>query len=62
MGRKKRNDLNQAMHNDLKGFNIKINEFGEIKSTFPVDKLNLFLNHNINDKKLKDIKSHDEKK
>jgi hypothetical protein len=62
MGRKKRNDLNQAMHNDLKGFNIKINEFGEIKSSFPVDKLNLFLNHNIHDKKLKDIKSHDEKK
>jgi hypothetical protein len=62
MGRKKRTDLNQATHNDLKGFSIKINEFGEIKSTFPVDKLNLFLNHNINDKKLKDVKNHDEKK
>lgn len=41
-------------HEDLKGFDIKINEFGQIISTMPVDKLNKFLNHNVDDKKLKD--------
>ncbi|MDW7692275.1 hypothetical protein R9C00_13960 [Flammeovirgaceae bacterium SG7u.111] len=42
------------VHNDLNGFDIKINEFGEIESTFPIDKLNQFLNKKVVDKKLKD--------
>ena len=41
-------------HNDLKGFDIKINEFGEIVSSYSVDKLNEFLDENVEDKKLKD--------
>jgi len=36
----------------LEGFNIKINEFGEMETTVPVDKLNNFLNEKVDDKKL----------
>ena len=32
------------VHEELEGFNIKINEFGEMETTVPVDKLNSFLN------------------
>ena len=42
------------VHKDLKGFNIKINEFGEITSNVKVDKLNDFLNEKVVDKKLVD--------
>ena len=45
---------NPEVHKDLKGFNIKINEFGEIISNVKVDKLNNFLNENVEDKKLVD--------
>lgn len=40
------------VHNELKGFDIKINEFGEMQSSFDIDKLNEFLNDNVEDKKL----------
>lgn len=42
------------VHEDLKGFEININEFGEITSSMKVEKLNEFLNENLADKKLKD--------
>lgn len=38
---------------ELDGFNIEIDSFGEIKSTFEIDKINQFLNKNLEDKKLK---------
>lgn len=41
-------------HDELKGFDIQINEFGQIRSTLPIDRLNAFLNENLQDKKLKD--------
>lgn len=40
---------------DLSGFNIKINEFGEITSTFDVEKLNNFLDRTVEDKKFRGI-------
>lgn len=43
---------NPDVHNELDGFDIKIDEFGEVQSTFAVDKLNNFLNDNVEDKKL----------
>lgn len=49
-----KNNKNPKTHNDLKGFDIKINEFGEIISSYSVDKLNDFLDVNVEDKKLKD--------
>lgn len=49
-----KNQDNPKTHEDLKGFDISINEFGEIISSYSVDKLNGFLNENVEDKKLKD--------
>jgi hypothetical protein len=55
MGRKKKN-ANLEIHQDLKGFSIKINEFGEIKTSLPIERLNTFLNENVIDKKFIDDK------
>lgn len=44
----------------LEGFNIEINEFGEIITNTPIEKLNEFLNKNLEDKKLKDNKLSEE--
>lgn len=53
MAKKKDNDM-PKVHNDLKGFKVEINEFGEIISNFNVEKLNTFLNKEVDDKKLRD--------
>jgi len=42
------------VHADLTGFNIKINEFGEITTNLNIETLNAFLNENVEDKKLKE--------
>ena len=49
----KKKTTKPKLHKDLEGFNISVNQFGEIKSTFPIDKLNDFLNENTEDKKNK---------
>lgn len=41
------------VHKELEGFDIKVNEFGEIQGNFNIDELNAFLNKNVDDKKLK---------
>ena len=41
------------VHPDLEGFDIKVNEFGEIESTLSIEEINLFLNKKVVDKKLK---------
>jgi hypothetical protein len=33
-----------AFHEGLEGFDIKVNSFGQMESTFEIDKLNQFLN------------------
>ena len=38
----------------LEGFDIKIDSFGEITSTYNIDKINEFLNKKVDDKKLRD--------
>jgi hypothetical protein len=48
------------VHDDLKGFDIKIDEFGEITSSLSIDKLNEFLNDNVEDKKLINREDKDE--
>ena len=40
------------VHDELKGFSININKFGELESSIKVDKLNEFLNENVEDKRL----------
>ncbi|NNF35622.1 MAG: hypothetical protein HKN68_16060 [Saprospiraceae bacterium] len=41
-----------SVHEELKGFDIKINELGEMETSFAIDKLNAFLDENVEDKKL----------
>ena len=53
MKKKKQTPERPAIHEELKGFNIQINEFGQITSSLPIEKINSFLNENVEDKKLK---------
>lgn len=56
MGRNKKDDENKkkpAVHKDLDGFEIKVNSFGEVVSNIEIDKINKFLDDNVEDKKLK---------
>ncbi len=39
---------------ELEGFEIKVNTFGEIISNYDINKINEFLNKNVDDKKLRD--------
>ncbi len=64
MAKKKKKEEDPKVHEELKGFKMEINSFGEISSSFSIDKINEFLNKNVEDKKLKDrdgMKSDDEK-
>jgi len=54
MPKKKPKKGKPEVHKNLRGFDIKINEFGEIISNFEIDRLNVFLNENVDDKKLRD--------
>lgn len=42
------------VHKDLQGFEVSINQFGELKSNINIEKINEFLNKNVDDKKLTD--------
>jgi hypothetical protein len=42
---KKKNEAD--VHKELKGFEIKINSFGEMETNYSIDKLNDFLNGKI---------------
>jgi len=53
MPKKKALNGKPEVHRDLKGFDININEFGEITASLAIDKLNSFLDVNVEDKKLK---------
>ena len=54
MAKKKDKKEEPNVHDELKGFDIKINEFGQITSNFEVEKLNNFLDEKVDDKKLRD--------
>jgi len=60
MAKKSKKEETPKVHKDLEGFKMNINSFGEISSTFSIDKLNEFLNQNVEDKKLKDRDDLDE--
>lgn len=40
------------VHQELSGFEVSINEFGELRSNMNIEKINEFLNKNVDDKKL----------
>jgi hypothetical protein len=39
---------------DLEGLSVNINSLGEVVTSYDIDKLNQFLNENVDDKKLRD--------
>ena len=41
------------VHKELEGFDIQINSFGEITTSFDIDRINQFLNKTVDDKKLR---------
>ena len=45
-------DDQPVVNPDLKGFNVEIDSFGELKTSYDIDKINNFLNKNVEDKKL----------
>lgn len=56
MAKKKTNpDENEKprVHKELEGFDIQINSFGEITTSFDIDRINQFLNKTVDDKKLR---------
>lgn len=63
MTKKKKKVKNEIpkVHKELEGFKMNINSFGEISSSFSIDKINEFLNDNVEDKKLKDRDDLDQK-
>ncbi len=60
MAKKKPKKEKPSVHDELKGFDIKINEFGEITSNLDIEKLNKFLNEKVDDKKLRERKEEEE--
>lgn len=55
MTKKKAPQEKPDVHQELDGLDIKINEFGEIVTNFKIDKINDFLNDNVEDKKLRHL-------
>lgn len=50
--RKPQSGLPQV-HENLKGYNLEIDAFGEVRSNISIECINDFLNSNANDKKIK---------
>jgi hypothetical protein len=49
---KKKPKQKPKVHKDLSGYQVSIDSFGEIKSSMNIEKINEFLNKNVDDKKL----------
>lgn len=47
---------------ELDGLEVNIDSFGEIQNSLSIDKINEFLNKNVDDKKLRDRDDLDESK
>ena len=54
MTKKTKKEEQPRVHEELKGFKMEINSFGEISSSLPIEAINDFLNKNVEDKKLKE--------
>lgn len=52
MSKLKNNKPEKNNNENLKGFDIKVNEFGEIITSHKIDQINEFLDENVKDKKL----------
>lgn len=59
---KKGNKPKPKVHKDLQGFDVSIDSFGEIRSNMDIEKINEFLNKNVDDKKLAERKDYTDMK
>jgi hypothetical protein len=50
------------VHKDLQGLDISIDQFGEIKANMNIEKLNEFLDKNVDDKKLAEREDYEDLK
>ena len=50
------------VHKDLEGFEMSVDQFGEIKSNMNIEKINEFLDRNVDDKKLAERDDYEEMK
>jgi len=50
------------VHDELKGFEVRIDQFGELQSNMNIEKINEFLNQNVDDKKLAEREDYEEMK
>jgi hypothetical protein len=50
------------VHSKLDGFEVSVNQFGELQSSMPIERLNEFLNENVEDKKLAEREDYDDMK
>jgi hypothetical protein len=59
MGKNKKNkkDKKLTVNPELEGLDVEIDELGQIRSTLDIDKINNFLDHSVDDKKLKKHKN-----
>ena len=62
MAKKKEQRGKAKVAPELDGLEVNIDSFGEIQNSLSIDKINEFLNKNVDDKKLRDRKDPDEKK
>ena len=59
---KKESTPKPRVHKDLEGFEVSINQFGELKSNMDIEKINRFLDKNVDDKKLAERDDYEEMK
>jgi len=55
MGRKANQSTLPKVNEELKGFSVGINTFGEITSYYNINKLNIFLDTKVEDKKFREV-------
>lgn len=54
MAKKKKEEDKAKVHKELDGLEIDINSFGEVTTNLDIDKINKFLDEEVEDKKLTD--------
>jgi hypothetical protein len=57
---KSENKPKPKVHKELNGFDISIDQFGEIRSNMNIEKINEFLNENVDDKKLAEREDYED--
>ena len=50
------------VHRELEGFEVSVDQFGELKSNMAIERINEFLNENVDDKKLAERQDYEEMK